>query len=238
MIEKNAAHHEPSLMLPPPEPDLPLIHHRRYDIRAYRASAEVVQLRGVITDDKPAGLHLAGDPEPLRIHHIAMDLFVELPTATISDVAVIFDLHPHLECPRISEHYRALVGLPVTRGFTNAVRELFGGPRGCTHTNALLNAMVPVVIQTSWSMRVLDAQEEPVAFLSGGRDDDSPAREWTANIGTCHVWADDGDLVGRLRDGEELHAPLPFVRRAEERGVTLTDWSWQRGDAGDAAGIA
>ena len=46
-----------------------------------------------------------------------------------------------------------LVGLSIARGFTHRVRELFGGPRGCTHTTALLQAMAPIAMQCFWSMR-------------------------------------------------------------------------------------
>ena len=56
---------------------------------------------------------------------------------------VVFEAHPHTTCPAIIEHYQGLVGLSIARGFTHQVRELFGGPRGCTHTTALLLAMAP-----------------------------------------------------------------------------------------------
>jgi len=37
--------------------------------------------------------------------------------------------------------------LSIARGFTHKVRGLFGGPRGCTHTTALSQAMAPEAIQ-------------------------------------------------------------------------------------------
>ena len=69
---------------------------------------------------------------------------------------MLFETHPHTECVSIVDAYRGLVGLSITRGFTHKVRELFGGPRGCTHTTALLMAMAPVAVQCIWSMNVVE----------------------------------------------------------------------------------
>ena len=71
-----------------------------------------------------------------------------------SSANAALETHPHAACPRIEDHYQHLIGLSIARGFTHKVRELFGGPRGCTHTTALLQAMAPVAIQSMWSFRV------------------------------------------------------------------------------------
>ncbi len=136
------------------------LHNRRYEVRAFRKSADCVLLRGMVRDDKPHGLYLEDDTEPLTIHHMIVDIEISFPSMVIQSAQVVFESHPHTECTGIVNHYQGLVGLSIARGFTHKVRELFGGPRGCTHVTALLSAMAPVAIQCAWSMRIASARED------------------------------------------------------------------------------
>ena len=67
-----------------PELDLPLLHHRRYDVRSYREAEDRIRLRGVVRDQKPPGLYIEDDPEPLTIHHMVVDLVVQIPSSGIA----------------------------------------------------------------------------------------------------------------------------------------------------------
>ena len=118
-----------------------ILHDREYRVRAYRKADDRIVIRGAVRDQKPPGLYLADDPEPLTIHHMQIDIEVAFPSLEIVDAGVLFETHPMVGCPSITEHYTKLVGLSIARGFTHRVRELFGGPRGCTHTTALLQAL-------------------------------------------------------------------------------------------------
>jgi hypothetical protein len=134
-------------IVPHPEgvdPDTDLIHERAYVVRAYRKDAHTLLLRGAVRDQKPPGLYVPNDPEPLTVHHMIVDLHIEVPSLEIVQAKAVLQTHPHANCTRIEDHYENLVGLSIARGFTHKVRELFGGPRGCTHTTALLQAMAPV----------------------------------------------------------------------------------------------
>jgi len=44
-------------------------------------------------------------------------------------------------------HYESLVGLSIARGFTHKARELFGGPRGCSH---ILTLAPPPSLDPKW----------------------------------------------------------------------------------------
>ncbi len=137
--------------------ELDVLHDREYRVRAFRLSAERLLIRGAVRDQKPPNLYIADDDQPLTIHHMQIDLEVAFPSLEIVAAAVRFETHPHGGCPSIIDHYGGLVGLSIARGFTHKVRELFGGPRGCTHTTALLQAMAPVAVQCFWSMDAADA---------------------------------------------------------------------------------
>ena len=203
-------------------PGMPILHDREYRVRAYRRAEDRIVIRGAVRDQKPPGLYLAADPEPLTIHHMQIDIEIAFPSLEIVDAAVGFETHPMPGCPSIAPHYRGLIGLSIARGFTHEVRTLFGGPRGCTHTTALLQAMAPVAMQCFWSMRAAAAREQGIVGGVTPRGDDDG---WRTNIGTCHMWAEDGDHVAQLEAGEGFDVPVFLERRLAELGVDPDAWT-------------
>jgi hypothetical protein len=206
-------------ILPPAPEGLETFHDREYRVRAFRLADDRLLIQGAVRDQKPPGLYMPDDPDPLTIHHMQVDLEVSFPALEIVDITVHFETHPTTTCPSITTHYGNLVGLSIARGFTHRVRELFGGPRGCTHTTALLQAMAPVAMQCFWSMQAatakLNGEPNPIVGRDRARDDDG----WRRIIGTCHVWAADGPAVRARESGHPEEAPL-FLRG---RLAQLTD---------------
>jgi hypothetical protein len=202
---------------------LEVLHDREYRVRAFRKADDLILIRGAVRDQKPPGLYLDVDPDPLTIHHMQIDLEVAFPSLEILGATVDIEVHPNTECPSIEAHYGGLVGLSIARGFTHKVRELFGGPRGCTHTTALLQAMAPVAIQCMWSMQASAARRSGAAAT---RDDSPEARRmaWQMNLNTCHVWAEDGEQVARLEAGGDFEPPLWAAERMVELGLKPDDW--------------
>lgn len=210
----------------PPNPEYMELHNRRYEVRAFRKSADCVLLRGMVRDDKPHGLYLEDDTEPLTIHHMIVDIEISFPLMVIQSAQVVFESHPHTECTGIVNHYQGLVGLSIARGFTHKVRELFGGPRGCTHVTALLSAMAPVAIQCAWSMRIASAREDKSMNIP--KEQMTPEQRenlFAMNLNTCHVWSEDGDTVATLRAGGEIEPPIPVMVRLKELGRSPDDWA-------------
>lgn len=213
----------------PPAPDLEPLHARDYSVRAWKLSEDAFLLRGAVMDLKPgAGIKerfeaLGGhdDGRPLPIHHMIVDLTIGFPTLTITDAAVVFETFPQPGCPGITAHYRELIGLSIARGFTHEVRQRFGGPRGCTHTTALLQAMGPVAVQCIFSMRRAGVGSGDAA-PSGAPGRPSFMKD------TCHVWAEDGSLWTRMTEGEPPPMQLPIQRRLRAAGLDPDDvqlWS-------------
>jgi len=205
-----------------------LVHERAYVVRAYRKGTDVLVLRGAVRDQKPPGLYIPEDPEPLTVHHMVVDLEVQIPSLEIIGAKVALETHPHAGCPRIEDHYGKLVGLSIARGFTHKVRELFGGPRGCTHTTALLQAMAPVAIQSMWSFRIAEARS---GAMEAGNGQESPfgtqeARERSLmmNLNTCHIWAEDGEQVRSVREGLPMEVPVWIERRFAKLGIDASQW--------------
>jgi hypothetical protein len=211
----------------PPNPDLPLLHTRRYEIRAFRMANDRFMLRGVVCDEKPAGAYVLNDPDPLWMHLMVVDLEITYPAFVIEKASAEFKNHPHLECIDTTDHYKKLEGLSISRGFNAKVKELFGGPRGCTHIGALLSAMAPVAIQTGWSMRDFEVITDIDLDSSAAKVQSS--REFLGMINTCHMWAEDGDLAATMKAGGEIKMPLSVSIRLRELGRSEEEWDKFRG---------
>lgn len=201
-----------SILPPPPAGAVPVLHDREYRVESFLLENGNLLLQGALRDQKPPGLFVPGDTEPLTMHHMQVGLEVSLPDRVIVAVHTAFEAYPHATCPAIIDHYDSLVGLSIARGFTHKVRELFGGPRGCSHTTALLQAMAPIAMQSSKSVESIKAaragEQNP---LAGGR---SNPDSWKYLTNTCHVWIEDGDRVNSLdTDG---HQAIPIAVRIAE----------------------
>lgn len=205
------------ILPPPPEGAVPVLHDREYRVESYRLGSGRLLIQGALRDQKPPGLLIPGDPEPLTIHHMTLAMEIAVPSMVIEAVQTDFPSFPQTSCPEIIDHYDGLVGLSIARGFTHKVRELFGGPRGCSHTTALLQAMAPIAMQSFKSMEAFEAEEagapDPFAEREG---DDS----WKRLVNTCHVWAEDGQTIQLIKKGEAgaRTRPLTMVDRLNELG--------------------
>lgn len=201
-------------ILPEPPPDAtPVLHNREYRVESYRLASGRLLIQGALRDQKPPGLFVPDDPEPLTIHHMTMTLEVSLPELVVEAVKTEFPTHPQETCPTIIEHYDSLVGLSIGRGFTHRVRDLFGGPRGCSHTTALLQAMAPVAMQSIKAMDAVEAIAEgrPNPLLDPPADD-----SWKRLMNTCHVWAEGGERVENAKKGGRAAQTMVVLRRMDE----------------------
>lgn len=217
-----------------PKPGGSLIHQRAYEIGSYFEDDEHCRLIGHLRDVKPDGMWGIDDTEPMTIHHMELHIVFHAATLTITEIFTEMHVTPHSECLLIKASYQELLGVSIARGFTNKVKELFGGPRGCTHIGALTNAMAPVAIQSLWAFFHRDHDQN--TFTGGAtetpeemqeRQDANAAmreREFQRNRNTCHVWAEDGPMFERLGQGQPIPIPLWGQKRLRERGVDPALW--------------
>jgi hypothetical protein len=211
------------MSLLPDDAGLDLVHTRDYETKIYQISENELLVRGAVSDRKPPGLYVVNDPEALEIHQMQLELKVALPKLEITSARVLFETHPHSKCPLIAADYGKLVGISIARGFTRQIRDLFGGPKGCTHTNALLQAMAPAVVQSVWSVSIRgqrSAGETQENLTAEERE-----RRIAGNMGTCHLWAEDGQHVSDVRAGNMDEYPvLPVRDRMRELGRDEKNW--------------
>jgi hypothetical protein len=166
-------------------------------------------------------LYLREDPDPLTVHHMQLAIELAFPRLEIVSATALFESHPQDQCPSITQHYDKLVGLSIGRGFTKNVGELFGGPRGCTHVTALINAMAPVAMQCFWSMRAAEAKlsGEPQSMFDRQRSDDNDDNMWQGIVNTCHIWDENGQAVADRRAGAPMTVPVFLRSRLADLGL-------------------
>jgi Protein of unknown function (DUF2889) len=221
--DTNSARFDRGPILPPDPASLAVLHEREYRVRAYRLDrpgGPRLLLRGAVRDQKPAGLYVDSDPDPLTIHHMQVELWVAFPSMEITAASVLFEAHPHDACGSIAPLYGGLVGLSIARGFTHEVRQRFGGPRGCTHTTALLLAMAPVAIQSIWSMQVVEDRHSGRPWQRPREMSIEERRQrWAASLNSCHVWNESGEFAQHVLAGGDVDLPIPIRRRFDALGV-------------------
>jgi hypothetical protein len=211
------------MTLLPPDDELELIHTRQYEARVYQISDDELLVRGVVSDRKPPGLYIVDDPEPMELHQMQLELRVTIPKLEIIDAQVVFETYPNAKCPLIAGDYQKLVGLSVVRGFTRKIRDLFGGPKGCTHTNALLQAMAPAVIQAMWSVSIRAGRG--ISSEQDSNPNEARERRIAGTLNTCHIWAEDGEHVAAIRRGDGSdYPPLPVRERLRKLGRDDSTW--------------
>ena len=198
----------------PPAGAVPVLHDREYRVQSCLLENGNLLIQGAVRDQKPPGLYIPDDPEPLVMHHMQVGLEIELPDRVIVAVHTDLRTYPHQTCPSIEAHYDNLIGLSIARGFTHKIRELFGGPRGCSHTTALLQAMAPIAMQSGKSIECIEAERagEPNPIIVR-----PPNESWKYLTNTCHVWAEDGPRKDEVERGGVQTIPVDVRLAALDR---------------------
>lgn len=192
------------------------IHQRTYETEAFDEGDGTMRIVGRLVDTKPIGLGIA-DGEPIVIHDMTVEMIVAYDGFEIRDVHPVMNVKPFSQCTGILDRYRQLVGHSIARGYSRRVRELFGGPNGCSHVGALLIALGPVAIQASWGVNTLHDNLED--FEQGPYDPAQVDRQLRLNENTCHVWKSGGSQIEFLRRGERPERPGWMTERLVQLGI-------------------
>lgn len=194
------------------------IHTRSYQCDAFAEDDGRLRVRGRLVDTKEQGLGLI-DGEPLEIHNMVVDLLIDPTSFEIVEVLVDMDTRPYQVCTNILSDYQQLVGLSVSRGYSRKVKELFGGPGGCSHVGALLQAMGPVAVQANWSLVNLHADLESRRTERVNVEDRK--RRMKLNTNTCHVWRENGPQITAVELGTDPQSPEWETERLRKLGLDV-----------------
>jgi hypothetical protein len=175
------------------------IHRRSIVISTYPAGLEAIMIEGVLKDERLRSIFSISTGEeigPGVIHEIVLRLLIRGTRLTIDDMEVEYLHMPRTECHKTSDSLRGLIGQNISTGFTSLVKKTFGGPKGCTHLNALLIAMAPAVVQGFWSS-VVSRRITPAQA--------SKSMDAGLLIDSCWVWRSDGPLAREFQETLKNH---------------------------------
>tara|TARA_B100000959_G_scaffold231353_1_gene247774 strand:- start:818 stop:1276 length:459 start_codon:yes stop_codon:yes gene_type:complete len=151
---------------------------------------------------------------------MCIDLLVDPQTFTIVAVENEMMVRAYSNCEAILPNYQALVGVSITRGYSSRVKKLFGGPNGCSHMSALLQAMGPVAVQATWSF--LSLHESLESRLNRSDDPEERERKLRMMVNSCHVWQEEGEHVEIIRKGNWMRTDWES-QRLQTLGVDIPD---------------
>ncbi|UCD80196.1 MAG: DUF2889 domain-containing protein [Desulfobacterales bacterium] len=160
------------------------IHTRRIEVATYDCGEHGIIVEGRLKDDRLQAIcRPAGElVPPGRVHHMIIRMQVRGPNLTIEDIEVEMPTVPYQECIETLTSLEPIKGMQIASGFTNEVKELVGGAKGCAHLVALLVSMASAAVQGAWTAVSRRPSEQ-----SGYRE-----RAMKAIVDTCRVWRKDG----------------------------------------------
>jgi len=165
------------------------VQSRAIDIQIYDLGDHQVQVEGQLRDQRmvpPRG----SKEHPALIHHLIARLWVRGPDLTITAAEAEMKRVPRDPCPEILPGLQKLVGLGIITGYTQKVKNLIGGAKGCSHLTNLFLTMGPAAVQGYMAA---------YGRKPGARSLSNPAI--LRVIDSCHVWRKDGPLAQSLEDG-------------------------------------
>ncbi|PWC34442.1 DUF2889 domain-containing protein, partial [Azospirillum sp. TSO35-2] len=144
-------------------------------------------------DVKSYGFHTdeRGHLDPgTPIHQMWMRLTID-DQLTVKAVEAVTQDSPYRACGTITPRFQELVGLRVGPGWTRAVKDRLGGPKGCTHLVELLGPLATTAFQTVYPILAREAAERAkAAGTAVPADGKRPAL-----LNMCHIFDSGGAVV-------------------------------------------
>jgi hypothetical protein len=165
------------------------VQSRTIEIQTFDLGDHQVQVEGQLRDRRmvpPWG----NQDHPALIHHLIARLWVRGPDLTITAAEGEMKRVPRDLCPDILPGLQKLVGLRIITGYTQKVKDLIGGARGCSHLTNLFLTMGPAAVQGYWAA---------YGRKPGARSLNNPAI--LRVIDSCHVWRKEGPLAQSVEEG-------------------------------------
>jgi hypothetical protein len=166
-------------------------HHRQLDLRFYRRTDGLFEVRGRMTDQKaqPFRRQLADQDTPAGalLHDISVRLVFDRSMRVLA-AAASMHATPFVTCTGAEETVAPLVGLTIGAGWNRKVAEVLGGPASCTHIRELLGPMATTALQGL-------APDRMARF-----DGDSAAAHCSRQqkVDSCFAYSSHGEVVAKL----------------------------------------
>lgn len=176
-------------------------HQRRIEMSTYPVDETHLLSKGCFVEEriKPYYKFTGERVESGPLHNLEILLLVKTPELIIEDIEVITGTLPREDCYRMNRSLELVKGLTIKGGFTEKVRELVGGVKGCTHLTHLLCTMAPAVLQGFWAISYQKKHDMSEIRVERG------VKMADLLKNTCYTWREDGEAYQkmlRLLNGE------------------------------------
>lgn len=131
-----------------------LAHTRTYDCKGYEREDGLWDIEGRLIETKPFSLRMNLGSRELAAGEAMHDMWMRITIdddLNIHDAIAATDAGPFAPCGDITHKFGQLKGKRIGRGWTKELREIFGGPHGCTHHWELLGRLATVAYQTTYT---------------------------------------------------------------------------------------
>lgn len=144
------------------------LHSRRVEMRGFRRSDDLFEVKGRVVDRKPQDFVPAsrGKTVPANdpIHDMGVRLAFDREMA-IRDVQTFTQASPYGACPEGGRALQSLKGLRIGAGWGSEIRSRLGGAKSSTHLMELLMPLATTAIQSLVELRL----SEPEPLDGAGR---------------------------------------------------------------------
>lgn len=175
------------------ESERELVHTRQVTCRAFRLGDGLYEIEATLGDEKGQQVDFRSRP-PVPpgefMHRMALTLVID-GDYTIREVRASTLTAPWPMCGGTDAGYRQLIGLRIGPGFSQKMKELLGGVRGCTHLTELVAQAANTYMQASWPDRI--ARQMEVSADPRGW----PDRSTLGFVDHCHAWRADGATLAQ-----------------------------------------
>ena len=168
------------------------LHTRAISTTTYRVDDARILVEGTLRDERQVETYSLTQGErvaPGVVHDLTLRLLIQGGSLTIEELEVEMAHVPLELCRKSPEGLMKLRGERIAPGFSNRIRESFGGPHGCAHLNALLLSMASAAVQGFWSLMAT----RPLTPAEG-----AGAMDPAYLVDTCWVWRRGGELYEEL----------------------------------------
>lgn len=171
-----------------------LLHVRSVECRGYAREDGLWDIEASIKDVKTypfdnswRGRVEPGDP----VHQMTMRLTVD-DRLNIEQAEAATFKSPYDVCPAATRAFKDLVGLRISGGWMQKVKERYGKAKGCTHILELLYPAGTTAYQTVYAYR------EQRLRASGLSEAEAMKRKGPP-LNSCYAFAEDGPVVQKMR---------------------------------------
>jgi hypothetical protein len=175
------------------------IHTRKIEANSYDLGGQKLLVEGRLRDTRIAPVQIGEEEgKPIVVHNIVARIWVQGPDLTITAAEAEMEKVPREICPDILPGVQKLSGLRIFTGFTQKVKVMFGGVRGCVHLTTLFLALGSEAVQGYFAAY---GRKPGIRSLS------NPV--YARVVDSCHVWRRDGELVKSVMAAEEKDKRKP-----------------------------